>query len=78
MSWHYRYPTIKKEKADNLKPEVLLQHQRAEVDMAALAKKVMANFHKKVKKPPIPLAWEAFLQSTHGFLFRILFLLLRG
>lgn len=46
--------------------------------MAALAKKVMANFHKKVKKPPIPLAWEAFLQSTHGFLFRILFLLLRG
>lgn len=40
----------KKEKADNLKPIVILQYQGTDVDMAALAEAAKADFHRQKKR----------------------------
>lgn len=39
-----------KEKADNLKPELFVQYQGGEVDMAALVEAAKADFHQKKKR----------------------------
>ena len=39
-----------KEKADNLKPVLILQYQGADVDMAALAEAAKADFHSQKKR----------------------------
>ena len=39
-----------KEKADNLKPELFVQYQGSEVDMAALVEAAKADFHQKKKR----------------------------
>ncbi len=39
-----------KEKAANLKPELLIQYQGSEIDMAALAEAAKADFHQTKKR----------------------------
>jgi len=39
-----------KEKAANLKPEILVQYQGSEIDMAALVEAAKADFHQKKKR----------------------------
>ncbi len=39
-----------KEKADNLKPELILQYQDCDTDMAALVEAAKADFHKTRKR----------------------------
>lgn len=39
-----------KEKAENLKPELLVQYQGSEVDMASLVEAAKADFHKTKKR----------------------------
>lgn len=41
---------VEKEKADNLKPELILQYQGTDVNMAALAEAAKADFHSQKKR----------------------------
>ena len=42
--------TAEKERADNLKPELILEHQGADVEMAALVEAAKADFHNQKKR----------------------------
>lgn len=39
-----------KERAENLKPEIVVQYQGGEIDMAALVEAAKADFHKEKKR----------------------------
>ena len=39
-----------KERAENLKPEIVVQYQGGEIDMAALVESAKADFHKEKKR----------------------------
>ena len=39
-----------KERAENLKPEIVVQYQGGEIDMAALVEAAKADFHEKKKR----------------------------
>ena len=39
-----------KERAENLKPEIVVQYQSSEIDMATLVESAKADFHKEKKR----------------------------
>ena len=41
---------MEKERAENLKPEIVVQYQGGEIDMAALVEAAKADFHKEKKR----------------------------
>lgn len=45
-----KFRAAEKEKADNLKPVLILQYQGVDVDMAALAEAAKADFHRQKKR----------------------------
>ena len=58
-----------KERAENLKPEIVVQYQGGEIDMAALVEAAKADFHKE-KKRTLVTALKVICQAggTHGLL----------
>ena len=60
-----------KKKADNLKPEIILQYQGGETDVAALVEAAKADFH-SVKKRTLVTALKLYIKPEEGAAYYVI------
>lgn len=60
-----------KKKAENLKPEIVLQYQGGETDVAALVEAAKADFH-SVKKRTLVTALKLYIKPEEGAAYYVI------
>lgn len=62
---------VEREKANNLKPEIVLQYQGGETDVTALVEAAKADFH-SVKKRTLVTALKLYIKPEEGAAYYVI------